>query len=157
MKLYVKNVNPEVAAQYGTVVENPKEADIAIIRLKAPWYPVETENPLAKSFHRGDLDFKVKEKAEILQLLKTVPAVVGIYLDRPAVIPEISQSAKGLLADFGASDAAVLDLIFGKAKPEGNLPFELPSSMVAVRNQKDDLPYDSKDPVYKFGFWLRYE
>ncbi|MCJ8164066.1 glycoside hydrolase family 3 C-terminal domain-containing protein [Pontibacter sp. E15-1] len=157
LKLYVKNVDPKVAAQYGTVVENPKEADMAIIRLKAPWYPVETKNPFALGFHHGDLDFKGKEKEEILQLLKTVPTIVDIYLDRPAVIPEISKNAKGLFADFGASDAAVLDVIFGKAKPEGNLPFELPSSMEAVRNQKEDVPYDSKDPLYKFGFGLRYK
>jgi beta-glucosidase len=157
LKLYIKNVDPKVAAQYGTVVENPKEADMAIIRLKAPWYPVDTKNPFAKSFHHGDLDFKGKEKEEILQLLKTKPTIVDIYLDRPAVIPEISRQAKGLLANYGASDAAVLDVIFGKAKPEGKLPFELPSSMEAVRNQKEDLPYDSKDPLYKFGFGLSYE
>lgn len=157
LKLYVKNVDPKVVAQYGTVVENPQDADMAIIRLKTPWYPVETQNPFAKGFHHGDLDFKGKEKEEILQLLKTIPTIVDIYLDRPAVIPEISQQAKGLLADYGASDAAVLDVIFGKAKPEGRLPFELPSSMEAVRNQKEDLPYDSKDPLYKFGFGLRYE
>jgi beta-glucosidase len=44
----------------------------------------------------------------------------------------------------------------GKAKPEGHLPFELPSSMEAVRNQKEDVPYVSKDPLYKFGAGLSY-
>jgi beta-glucosidase len=29
--------------------------------------------------------------------------------------------------------------------------------MEAVRNQKEDLPYDSKDPLYKFGFGLSYK
>ena len=53
-----------------------------------------------------------------------------------------------------ASDAALLDVIFGKAKPEGKLPFELPSSMEAVRKQKEDVPYDSEKPLYKFGFGL---
>jgi len=85
-----------------------------------------------------------------------VPTIVDIYLDRPAVIPEISAKAKALVANYGASDAALLDVIFGKAKPEGKLPFELPSSMEAVRNQKEDVPYDSKDPLYKFGFGLSY-
>jgi beta-glucosidase len=89
-------------------------------------------------------------------LLNTVPTIVDIYLDRPAVIPEINAKAKGLFADFGASDAAVLDVIFGKYKPVGHLPIELPSSMEAVRNQKEDVPYDSKDPLYKFGFGLNY-
>jgi hypothetical protein len=32
--------------------------------------------------------------------------------------------------------ASSLDVIFGKANPEGKLPFELPASMEAVRRQK---------------------
>lgn len=154
LKIYVKNVDAKVAAQYGQVVDNPKDADIAVLRLNTPWYPVETQNPIAKGFHHGDLDFKGKELEETIALLQTVPTVVDIYLDRPAVIPEISAKAKALLANYGASDAALLDVIFGKAKPEGKLPFELPSSMEAVRKQKEDVPYDSENPLYKFGFGL---
>lgn len=157
LKIYVRNVDPKVAAQYGTVVDNPREADFAILRLEAPWVPVDSRNPFARGFHHGDLDFKGMKKDSIMRLLRTVPTVVDIYLDRPAVIPEISQKALGLMVNFGASDAAVLDVIFGKAKPEGKLPFELPSSMEAVKNQMEDMPYDSKDPLYKFGFGLRYE
>jgi beta-glucosidase len=152
----VKNIKPEVAAKYGEVVSNPAEADIAIIRIKTPWIPVETQNFFAKTFHHGDLDFKGEVKDSILTLLKTVPTIVDLYLDRPAVIPEISAQSKALIANYGASDAALLDVLFGKYKPEGKLPFELPSSMEAVRNQKEDLPYDSKDPLYKFGFGLSY-
>jgi beta-glucosidase len=155
-KIYVKNVDPKVAANYGTIVSKPEEADFAILRLSAPWIPFETKNPLARGFHHGDLDFKGAQKDSIVQLLKTVPTIVDIYLDRPAVIPEISREARGLFVNFGASDTALLDVVFGKAKPEGKLPFELPSSMEAVRNQKEDVPYDSKDPLYKFGFGLNY-
>jgi beta-glucosidase len=156
LKIYVRNIDPQVAARYGTVVDKPEQADIAVIRLNAPFYPVESPIPMARMFHHGDLDFKGTQKDSILQLLNTVPTVVDIYLDRPAVIPEISAKAKALLADFGASDAAVLDVVFGAYKPGGRLPVELPSSMEAVRNQKEDLPYDSKDPLYKFGFGLSY-
>jgi len=156
-KIFVKNIDPKTAANYGTVVANPEDADFAILRLNTPWVPVETQNPFARGFHHGDLDFKGTEKDSILQLLGTVPTIVDLYLDRPAVIPEISEKAVGLLADFGASDAAVLDVIFGKAKPGGKLPFELPSSMEAVRKQKEDVPYDSEQPLYKFGFGLSYE
>lgn len=157
LKIYVKNVRPEVAAQYGTVVNTPKEADIAILRLNTPWIPAKTDIPFAQGFHHGDLDFKEKELTEILEICKAVPTIVDIYLDRPAVIPEISKACKALLGNFGASDAAALDVIFGKAKPEGRLPFELPSSMEAVRNQKEDLPHDSKNPLYPFGFGLNYK
>jgi beta-glucosidase len=156
LKIYVRNLNPELAAKYGTVVDKPEQADIALIRLQTPWVPVETNNPLARGFHHGDLDFKGSRKDSIIQLLKTVPTIVDLYIDRPAVIPEISRHATGLLVNFGASDAALLDVVFGKAWPEGKLPFELPSSMEAVRNQKEDMPYDSKNPLYPFGFGLRY-
>lgn len=156
LKIYVRNLDPKVAAQYGTVVDKPEQADIAILRLNTPYVPVESPIAMARMFHHGDLDFKGKQKDSILQLLTTVPTIVDIYLDRPAVIPEISAKAKGLLADFGASDAAVLDVIFGKDKPGGHLPMELPSSMAAVRAQKEDLPFDSKDPLFKFGFGLSY-
>ena len=138
------------------MVDNPKDADIAILRLTTPYYPVETPIPMARRLHHGDLDFKGTTKDTILHLLNTIPTIVDIYLDRPAVIPEINAKAKGLLADFGASDAAVLDVIFGKFKPGGHLPIELPSSMKAVLDQKEDVPYDSKDPLYKFGYGLSY-
>jgi beta-glucosidase len=158
LKIYIKNINPKIAAEYGTIVTDPKQADIAIIRLQTPNYPIPEAkgNFIAQMFHWGDLDFKGQQLQDILDLEKTVPTVVDIYLDRPAVIPEISANAKALIANFGSNDAALLDVVFGKYKPGGHLPIEMPSSMEAVRNQKEDMPYDSKDPLYKFGFGLSY-
>ena len=155
-KIFVKNVDPKVAACYAEIVDSPAEADFAILRLETPWIPVDTKNPMARNFHHGDLDFKGEAKAEILELLNTVPTIVVLYLDRPAVIPEITQAARALFGEYGACDAAVLDVIFGKARPEGKLPFELPSSMEAVRKQKADVPYDSENPLFPFGFGLSY-
>ncbi len=155
-KLYVKNIDAAVAARYAEVVDTPEEADFAILRLDTPWVPLETKNPMAHDFHHGDLDFKGKEKSEILALTQTVPTIVVLYLDRPAVIPEISAGVKALLGEYGANDTAVMNVVFGKARPEGKLPFELPSSMEAVLNQKPDLPHDSENPLYPFGFGLSY-
>ena len=156
LKIYLKNIKPEKIIPFGTVVDKLKDADIAIIRVKSPSQHIKGTGLIGNLFSAGDLDFKGKEKEEILEILKTKPTVVDIYLDRPAVIPEIAAAAKGLFANFGVSDEAFLDVLFGKYKPEGHLPFELPSSMEAVHNQKEDLPYDSKDPLYKFGFGLSY-
>jgi len=153
-RIYVENVDPQVAGQYGQVVEKAEEADVAILRLDAPYEP--REGFLERHFHAGDLDFKGQEKARILDILERVPAIVDIYLDRPAVVPEIAEKSAGLLADFGASDAAVLDVIFGRFTPSGKLPFEMPSSMEAVRKQKEDLPYDSENPLFPFGHGLTY-
>jgi beta-glucosidase len=81
---------------------------------------------------------------------------VDIFLERPAVIPEIAEKSAGLLVNFGASDAAVLDVIFGRFTPCGKLPFEMPSSMEAVRKQREDVPYDSENPLFPFGHGLTY-
>jgi len=155
-KIFIKNIDPSLAARYAEVVAAPELADFAILRLETPWVPVETKNRFARGFHHGDLDFKGKAKADILALLQTVPTIVVLYLDRPAVIPEISTAAKVLLGEYGADDTAVLDVVFGAARPEGKLPFELPSSMEGVRNQKADVPYDSENPLYPFGFGMSY-
>ena len=154
-KLYIEKINPAVAAEYGDVVETIAAADLAILRLQAPWEPRDGDF-LARLFHDGDLDFKEPEKSRILAILAQVPTIVDIYLDRPAVIPEIAEQSAALLANFGASDNALLDVIFGQFAPTGKLPFELPSSMEAVRNQKEDLPYDSENPLFVFGHGLSY-
>ncbi len=156
IKIYIENIDPAVASVYGTVVKKPGEADFAIIRIKSPSQPLEGAGLLGRMFSSGDLDFKEKEKAEILELLNAVPAIVDIYIDRPAVIPEIAAASKGLIANYGSNDKALLDIVFGDFNPQGKLPVELPSSMEAVRQQKEDLPYDSENPLYKFGFGLHY-
>lgn len=155
-KLYVEKINPAIAAQYGDVVADPAAADLAILRLQCPWQPRTGGDFLESLFHAGDLDFMEPEKSRLLAILQQVPTVVDIYLDRPAVIPEIAAGAAALIANFGASDAAVLDVIFGHFAPTGKLPFELPSSMDAVRQQKEDLPYDSANPLFPFGYGLSY-
>ncbi len=156
-KVYVQNMDSSVVSGYAQVVSSPEEADFAIIRINTPWYPVETKNMFAMGFHHGDLDFKGEAKQDILELLGKVPTIVNVYLDRPAVIPDISAAAHALIADFGASDESVCEVLFGNAVPKGKLPFELPSSMEAVRNQLTDVPYDSKNPLYAFGYGLTYE
>ncbi len=153
-KIYIENIKTETATQYGRVVDRLEEADMAILRLRAPYEP--RDGFLDRNFHAGDLDFKGKEKARLLDIMGRIPTIVVIYLDRPAVLPEIADQCAGLLTDFGAADSAVLDVIFGRFKPSGKLPFELPSSMEAVKKQKEDLPYDSENPLFPFGHGLTY-
>jgi beta-glucosidase len=153
-KLYVENIAPEVAGAYGQVVDDLEDAELAILRLEAPYEP--REGFLERFFHAGDLRFKPEEQARILSILARVPTVVDIYLDRPALIPEIAEQSAALLANFGASDAALLDVVFGHFAPSGKLPFEMPSSIEAVRRQKEDVPYDSDHPLFPFGHGLTY-
>lgn len=154
-KLYLERVNPGIALEYGDVVDTPEEADFAIVRLSAPYEP-RNANFLETLFHAGDLRFPPDELERILGVLRRVPSIVDIYLDRPAVIPEIAAASSALTVNFGASDAALLDILFGRFKAQGKLPFELPSSMEAVRAQKPDVPFDSANPLYRFGDGLSF-
>jgi beta-glucosidase len=156
LKVYVEGIDSSAVSEYAAIADSPQEADVAILRVNTPWYPVESDNPFAQGFHHGDLDFNGARKQKILDLLQTVPTIVVIYLDRPAVIPEIVQSASAVIADYGASDRAVAEVLFGIANPQGSLPFELPSSMEAVRNQYEDVPRDSQSPLFESGFGLDY-
>lgn len=155
-KIYVEHINPELAAQYGQVVATPQEADFAILRIQTPYEPRNSQL-IEDFFHAGDLSFSPEEIAHIQQIAAQVPTVVDIYLDRPAVMPEVAQASAALLGNFGAADAAVLDVIFGRHSPSGKLPFELPISMDAVRAQNPDVPYDSAQPLFPFGHGLRYD
>ncbi len=154
LKIYAEGVKPEALKPYGEVVDDVAKADIAILRLHTPFEP--RKGFMERFFHAGDLDFKEPEKTRILNILDRVPTVVDIYLERPAIIPEIAEKSAALLGNFGANADAVLDVIFGKFAPQGKLPFELPSSMEAVRKQKEDLPHDSENPVFPFGHGLSY-
>ena len=156
LKIYAEGMDASAIAPYAEIAESPQDADVAILRIDTPWYPVESDNPFAQGFHHGDLDFKGERQREILDLLQTVPTIVVIYLDRPAVIPDIVNAASAVIADYGASDRAVAEALFGVAPPEGRLPFDLPSSMEAVRNQQADVPGDSESPLFEMGFGLAY-
>jgi beta-glucosidase len=150
--IYIEGIDPQVAAAYGEVAATVEQAEFAVLRISTPYE--KREGFLKEHFHQGDLDFKSPEKERILSILDRVPTVVAIHLDRPAVIPEIAAQCAALLAEFGASDEAVLDAIFGRFAPAGKLPFELPSSMEAVRKQKPDVPCDSESPLFALGHGL---
>src|SRR5690606_16968592 len=68
-KVYVENINPQVAGAYAEVVGSLEDADLAIMRLAAPYEPRDG-NFLERMFHAGDLDFKGEELARILAVLE---------------------------------------------------------------------------------------
>jgi beta-glucosidase len=148
-RLFVRGVDPAVAAGYADVVTDPALADLALLRLSAPYE--ERPGRFESFFHAGPLDFEPDRLAEILRLLTSVPTVVALHLERPAVIPEISEAACAVLAVFGAGDAALLDVVFGRTEPRGRLPIQLPRSMDEVRRGRPDVPRESQDPLFDYG------
>ncbi|MEV8311146.1 glycoside hydrolase family 3 N-terminal domain-containing protein [Streptomyces flavidovirens] len=153
VRLYVQGIAPAVAAQYATVVATPEEADVAILRIAAPHDDTRTSG-FESFFRAGRLDFTEDELSPILAVASAVPTVIDIFLDRAAVIPEIADHAGALVANYGASDTALLEVLFGRAKPEGRLPFELPRSMESAAAGDEDVPNDSVDPLFPYGHGL---
>ncbi|HLP73971.1 MAG TPA: hypothetical protein VK155_13780, partial [Bacteroidales bacterium] len=45
-----------------------------------------------------------------------------------------------VLATFGTTPDALLDIVTGKFNPSGKMPFSTPVSDAAVENQKEDVP-----------------
>jgi beta-glucosidase len=80
--------------------------------------------------------------------------VLAIFLDRPAILTNVLDKTAAILGNFGASDVAVFDVVLGRAKAKGRLPFELPSSMAAVAAQSPAVPDDSKAPLFRRGAGL---
>ena len=155
-KVYVEGITyPETINNYGVLVNKPKDADIIITRLMTPFEPRD-DSFIESFFHAGRLNFTDKELKGILDLITQKPSVVVVNLERPAILTEIDKESSALLAEFGITDKALIEVLFGVAKPQGKLPFELPSSLETVESQKEDVPYDSKNPLYPFGHGLGY-
>ena len=79
-----------------------------------------------------------------------------VDLNRPAILSEIKSNASALIGTFGVLDQVIYEAIYGNFNPNGKLPFEIPSSMEEVINQKEDLPDDTENPTYVFGYGLSY-
>ncbi len=154
-KVYVEGFDLGKVAQFAEPVKDIKAADFALVRLEVP-YRLDLRDPIALMFKGRDLDYTKKQKMHLAKIMGTCPTIVSIKLLRPAVIPEIAEQAAGIIGDFGAKQHILLEAIFGSFSPSGKLPFEMPRSMEAVRAQRSDVPFDSKDPLFPFGFGLTY-
>lgn len=148
-KLYVEGIDAEVAARYGQVVAVPGDADLAVLRLQAPYE--ERGSMFENFFHAGSLDFPADVIAHVAEIAAAVPTVVDVYLDRPAILGPIVDTGAAVLGNWGASSEALLDVLSGAARAEGRLPFDIPRSMAAVAASRPDVPFDTADPLFRFG------
>ncbi len=151
LRVYAEGVDQTAVARHATVVGSPAAADVAVLRLAAPFEPADGFEGF---FHNGSLEFDANTVEHVLQVARTVPSVVEVSCDRPAVLTPFVDDAGALVVTFGCSDDALLDVLFGAVAPQGRLPFDLPQSMAAVVASRPDVPFDTADPLFRFGHGL---
>lgn len=153
-KVWLHGVSADAARALGfSVAETLSDASVAIVRVAAPFETLHPHHFFGAFQHEGRLDFRDGDPGyeAIKRASAAVPTIVAVDLDRPAILTNVRDKAKAVVALFGASDSALLDVIAGNAAAEGRLPFELPSSMKEVEAQDPALPDDTARPLYPVG------
>ena len=155
LAVYVEGIPAEEAARLGDVVTDPADADVAVVRLPAPFDPRD-DLFLEGFFHQGSLEYRPGLVARLRDVAAVAPLVIDANLERPAILTPFTEFAAAILTDVGASPSALVEVLSGTVAPLGRLPFEVPRSTEAVRNSQSDVADDSEDPLYPHGAGLRY-
>ena len=162
-KIFVDGLNKDIGRKYGTVTDSPADADVIIMYIHTVFNGNQKsglnrlfDNFLSTLFPNGDLNFNDEIKSKIKNYSQTQDLVVVVDLNRPAILEDIKKYSSALIGTFGVLDEIIFEGIFGEFNPSGKLPFEIPSSMESVLNQKEDLPDDSMNPTYEYGYGISY-
>ena len=131
-------------------VPTPEEADMILLWIKPGSKSLFASDgsPLYLSLSQNSVDTKY-----INSLTAKKPTILAINYTNPWVISEIyndttKASIKAVIATFGTTSDALLDIVTGKFKPTGKMPFTTPVSEDAVKNQKEDRPGYLEGPGY---------
>lgn len=151
-------VNPITRRNYGA--DDPTGLDNGLIFGGAlPW----EASSLSFSAMAASRSWEIKPSlAEVKAVMSEVgpkKTILAIYFRQPFVLDDASglKRAGAILAHFGVSNAALLDVLTGRFNPRGKLPFALANSLQAILDNESDVPgYRTRDTLYRFGFGLSY-
>jgi beta-glucosidase len=125
-----------------TFVNTPEEADFVLLWVVPIGNSLfgSTGAPISLSLSKCAVDV-----AYVNKLIAAKPTILVVNYTNPWVINEIFNdktkgNIKAVLATFGTTPEALLDVITGKFNPTGKMPFSTPVSNEAVTNQKEDVP-----------------
>lgn len=111
-----------------------------------------------KTVNSSDMDLVTTTKSK----MGDKPVIVVIKVSKPMIFSEIEPSASAILIHMGVQDQALMEIISGKTEPSGLLPFQMPSDMLTVEVQFEDVPRDmtaykdSEGHTYDFAFGLNW-
>lgn len=123
-------------------VKTPQEAEMVLLWINPTGNSLfgSTGAPISISLSKCGIDVD-----HINKLTSQKPAIIVVNYTNPWVIDEIYNeqtkgNIRGVLATFGTTTDALLDVITGGFNPTGKMPFSTPISNDAVTNQKEDVP-----------------
>ena len=163
MKIFVDGLDNNIAKDFGVLVKDPSDADVIIMYIHTVFNGNQEsglnrvfDNFLSTLFPNGDLNFNSEIHTRVENYSKDKELIVVVDLNRPAILEDIKKLSSSLIGTFGVSDRIMFEGIFGEFSPTGKLPFEIPSSMESVLNQKEDVPDDSLNPTYEMSYGISY-
>jgi len=162
-RIFSDGFNVEILDRYCEIVQKPEDADYILLKLGTVFngnQPSGIDRPidnfLSSMFPNSDLNFNEEILSKVRKYASIGNLITVVDLNRPAILEEIDSLSQGLIGVFGVLDETVLDVIFGDFNPSGKLPFDIPSSMKEVEEQKSDVPDDTSNPTFKYGYGLSY-
>ena len=130
-------------------VNTPAEAEAVILWLQPSGNSLfrSTGYPVSLTLSKSGIDVDYVRKVSSQK-----PTILVINYTNPWVIDEVfnplTKNVIGVLATFGTTSDALLDVITGKFNPTGKMPFSTPISEESVENQKEDVPGYLEGPGY---------
>ena len=162
-KIFVDGLDKNIATEFGKLVGNIEDADIVIMYIHTVFNGNQEsglnrafDNFLSTLFPNGDLNFNDEILSKVRNYSAEKDLIVVVDLNRPAILASIKDNVSGLIGTFGVEDRVIFEGLFGEFNPSGKLPFDIPSSMESVLNQKEDLPDDALNPTYRYGYGSSY-
>ena len=150
-RIFSAELRPEAVKAAGlTAVAAPEDAEAIIVRVAAPFEPRD-EFALEASFHAGSLEFAPEVADRLRTLSEHAPVILAVHLERPAILEPLLPHCAAVIAEFGASDAALLEVLTGVTRAEGALPFDIPRTAEAILTARSDVPGDSVRPLFLAG------
>jgi beta-glucosidase len=151
-------INPATGRPYGA--EDPAGLDDGLMFGGAlPW----EVNNLSFTKMAASTSWTISPPlADIQAVMKEVGpsrTILCIYFRQPYVLDDESglKGAGAILAGFGVSDGALMDVITGRFNPQGKLPFALARTQQAIVDNAPDAPgYPAADTLFPFGHGLSY-
>ncbi len=152
-RVYLEGCAADALPSGFIAVASPEEADVAIVRLAAPFEPRD-DLFLESQFRQGSLEFPPGLVHRLARVAAQCLLVIDVGADRPAICTPLVGVASALTVSFGVVDSAWLAALTGEIAPEGRLPVEFPSSMDEVRASREDVGGDTASPLFPAGHGL---